>query len=464
MALEVLKRAKTLIEEEISRNLYVAEPDLHDTRGDRHLLVWGGLGQWVVVDRDAADFIQLFHYGNTWTSALQHYSRMKGVELESARIGARQLHKELLSRGILRHEQGQSIPKDETIKIANVSLNITNRCNLSCPWCYNRKRKTTEMPIEFLMRRIAQSRFMYTKDASFIILGGEPFIDAERLMYAIRKAESVFQRPVLLSTNGTLLNRDIIRKLSRRSVEIQVSLDSPFPERHNAIRGEGVYEKAVSNVRNLVKAGVYTILSMVYTRDNLDEFEDYLTLGMELGVNEVRFIPLRLIGGGLKYTDRVPDQYLAFQHLVCVLEKRPEFKKLLGRDFFSIAMSMCRYSSRRINCGLGYKTVFIDADGKIYPCPNHVSPGNICGSLEHNSLAGIVMESDVMHRFRETFRVTNYPRCQSCAFRAWCAGDCQGEVMALGRRAGAPSPHCFELQKLYREMLWLIADGFRLSN
>ena len=285
-----------------------------------------------------------------------------------------------------------------------------------------------------------------------------------RICFIPRAAESIFQRPVLVSTNGTLIDDAVINKLASHNVEVQVSLDSPYPEKHNALRGAGVYEKAVENVKKLVNAGVYTILSMVYTRDNLQEFEDYMTLGLELGVHEVRFIPLRLIGGGVRFIEAAPDQYLTFLHLHDILERRPVFKRLLGRDFFSIALTMCRYSAQRINCGLGYKTVFIDADGKVFPCPNHVSSRFMCGNLQENDLVEIVRESPAMNQVRRMFHVEKYTRCRSCAFRMWCAGDCRGEVMALTNDPAAPSPHCTELRKLYKEMLWLIADGITLFD
>jgi radical SAM protein with 4Fe4S-binding SPASM domain len=220
-----------------------------------------------------------------------------------------------------------------------------------------------------------------------------------------------------------------------------------------------VFDKAVAGVRRLVEAGLYTTLSMVYTRHNTADFEPYLDLALELGVDEARFIPMRIIGKGLEHRSASPDQLQAFTRLVEVLERRPELTGLLKRDWFSITMTVCRFSSPRTGCGIGRKVVFVDADGTLYPCPNHVRPEHACGSLERTPLADLVLRSEVMTRLRDLYQVSRYAGCTTCAFRHWCAGDCRGEVLAATSDPLAPSPHCEELKEVMRRMLWLIASG-----
>ena len=422
-------------------------------------MVWGELAQWLLVDEDLAGLLGLFDGGRNLGRVLREHARRSKRPVRDIRLEALKIVEELHRRGILSPNATVRPIEPEPVKIANVTVNLTNRCNLHCAWCYNAARTTDEMPVETLMDAVERGKGILEPNGSFIILGGEPLIDADRLSYALRRAEDVFRPASLISTNGTLLTGSAVEKLRSRRVEVQVSLDSHRADRHDAIRGRGVFEKAVAGIRRLVDAGVTTIVSMVFTRESMDEFEPYLDLALKLGVNEARFIPLRTIGFGLTHRDARPDFAASFEHLMGILGRRPELRRLLRRDFFSIAMTLCRYSTPRTGCGIARKVIFIDADGCVYPCPNHVRPEYLCGDLREAALSEIILRSPVLQALRRQYRVANYGRCRDCAFRYWCAGDCRGEVLATMGDATAESPHCQELQQMFRQMLWLIAQG-----
>jgi len=315
------------------------------------------------------------------------------------------------------------------------------------------------MDVEALVSALRRDRDLLTTDASLIVLGGEPLLAPERLLALADGAGELFSAPILVSTNGTLLTSRLVSDLARRNLEVQVSLDSHRAERHDAGRGPGTFRKATEGIRRLVDSAVPTTLSMVYSRENFRDFEPYLALALSLGASEARFIPLRAIGGGMDHTHLRPNQLDAFEHLVDLLGRRPELRPLLRRDYFSIFMTICRYSLPRTGCGIGRKVIFVDADGTVYPCPNHVEPEFACGSLPGESLAGLVHDSPVMKAMRERYVVSNYSRCRTCPFRHWCAGDCRGEVLSLTKDPAAPSPHCAELRRLFVEMIWLLAAG-----
>jgi len=441
--------------------LEAREASLHEERGGRHLFVWGDLGQWLVVDAEAAILLRCFAESRSVERALTEYSRTVNKTLDVAVQEAMPVVDALVQRSILGSPPPSPSPPEERLRVSNLTFNITNRCNLRCPWCYNPRSDDNEIPVPDLMNWLDDGAEALDGDAAFIILGGEPFLDEPRLLATVRGTRERLTGEILVSTNGTLLGDQAPKTLAAADATVQVSLDSPFPERHDAIRGKRVFERAVSTTKRLIDAGVHTVLSMVLTQSSVEELEAYFDLAVEIGAHEVRFIPLRRIGCGVECSNVAPDLSACFQRLVEILQRRPELARLLHRDFFSILMTVCRFSRLRSNCGIARRCLFVDADGDIFPCPNHRGTEHTCGNVRTTPLARLLENSTVLNALRSQYHFDHMPTCARCAFRYWCAGDCRAEALATTGDAGAPSPYCDSIKNIMKEMFWLIADGWQ---
>jgi len=440
------------------RALTAVSPDFHEKRGDKHLLVWGGLGRWLVVDDDLWRLLGLLNGRRRLARALEQHARSVGRSRGPVEAEARPVLAELEAMGILTRTSRPADPPTESLGIANVTLNLTNRCNLSCPFCYNTTENKKELPVERLTQALYEGRGILDPGASLIILGGEPTLQMDRLERLLEGTAHLFTPRPTLSTNGTRLTSDHVRRLAKHRLEVQVSLDSPTAAGHDALRGEGTFEAAIQGVERLVAAEIPTILSMVFTASNIGEFEAYIDLALKVGAREARFIPLRLMGRGAEMGSDLPDLVQAFEVLAEILSRRPELGRLLRRDFFSILKTVCGHAGARSGCGVGARVIFIDADGRIFPCPNHRQEKLCLGSLADGGLEDLVRGSDVMEEVRQAYRVDNYPGCSGCPFRYWCAGDCRGEALNITGDPFASPPHCDELKALIPRLLWLMAD------
>ncbi len=439
--------------------LHAEPPDLCQQRGAAWLLVWGDLAQWLVVDEELRGLLGRFDGRSELKRVLQRQAKASRRPLAALEAEALPLVEDLLERGILRREARSEPPPEEPLSIANLTLNLTNRCNLRCTHCYNRGHHSPDAPIEALVAGIQGARALLDEDASLVVLGGEPLLDPARLLALLDGCDGLFgQRPVI-STNGTTVTPELARALAARRVEVQVSLDHHLAQQHDPIRGAGSFDAALTGVQHLLEAGVYTILCRVYARGDETWLEPYLDLAWTLGVQEVRLIPLRGVGLGATQPERLPDQHAVQRSLLALLERRPELAGLLARDWFSIAATLLGRGRGRTSCGIGRRVLLVDADGTVYPCPNHTTPPFAAGSLLEQDLASILRDSPVFTHVRQRYDSARYRRCRSCPFRGWCAGDCRGEVIALGGEPGDPSPHCAELRAVYTELLWLTASG-----
>lgn len=440
--------------------LFFQLPTLHSTKGDSHLLVWGESASWIVIDTEAYQLLKRFDGKKSIGRIIVEHAAQYKIKPEHVAQQASGLIDECLRRKILSSSSRKFEVGDEPVEIANITLNLTNRCNLKCAFCYNEVRKGREVTASEVISFLKKGKGVLSKDASLIVLGGEPFFRPQALFDLIDYSADELTLALMVSTNGTLITDDIVTSLSKRKVDVQISLDSYLQKKHDALRGKGVFEKAVDAAKRLVEAKVHTILSMVYDANNIDEMESYLDLALSLNVDEARFIPLRNAGAAVKHDPSArPNQIKVFEHLLGILERRPNVRRLLKRDFFSIAMIKCRSSSSSISCGIGRRVIFLDADGSIYPCPNHVSDIYKLGNIIENTLSEILHHTKRMQEIRDKYRIDRYTKCAKCAFRRWCAGDCRGEVLSVTGDPLAPSVHCSELKKMYTRILWLIAAG-----
>lgn len=437
----------------------VPRPDWEEQREDRHLLVWSSIPAWMVVDNEFRTFLRYVEHPTPLGSAIRAVAQQ--LELSEAEVAAAipLLLEKLRGLRIIDDRAPAAASDVPYLQISNVTLNVTNRCNLSCSWCYNRPVHDDMAPMDVIMDAVAAGKDNLAPGASLMLLGGEPFLEEKRLFQAIERGQQVFDTPVMLSTNGTLISDRSVALLAGQRVSVQVSLDSAVESKNAAVRGPGTLGKVIRSIERLRRANVSTVLCKVYTsEDNEEDFEAYLDLASDLGVTEVRFIPLRLVGRAALSPTRAPNQMAAFRQLSAVLERRPELASLLGRDFFSIAVTACLMGVARHNCGVGERVVFVDADGAVYPCPNHRFPRFYCGNLLETTLATILMQSEPMRWVRSAYTVERMPICSNCPFRLWCAGDCRGEIYQSAGNPEALSPHCGEYRELYPELLWLISN------
>ena len=77
----------------------------------------------------------------------------------------------------------------------------------------------------------------------FNIGGGEPFMRPDFLDLM----DYAHQKGIVtcISTNGTLIDKDVARRLDNKLVYIQVSLDGATAGSNDVIRGQGSFDKAL---------------------------------------------------------------------------------------------------------------------------------------------------------------------------------------------------------------------------
>jgi len=185
-----------------------------------------------------------------------------------------------------------------------VTIAVNHDCNARCVHCSAFRRNgdgtlTTEQWCDL----IDQCAGMGITD--IIVTGGEPLLrpDLEVIIRRIVENDCVAD----LFTNGSLLTEENLEKIRRAGCDtVFVSLDSPFPEEHDRLRGTpGLYHRALEGIRRAVDMGMAVGISTYMTRESIHSgyHHRFLRLCKELGVRELTVFDVVPTGKYLKRDD-----------------------------------------------------------------------------------------------------------------------------------------------------------------
>lgn len=439
------------------RPLTVRRPDYEEQRDGNHLFIWRDLPCWMIVDHELRSLLAAVEAG----SSVNELTASQSPEQEKATLQALgRLHE----MGIVSDGQNGTVPAGATPDsgVANVSINVTARCNLRCRYCYNLDSLTTDAAAELSADEITgfldSIRPHLTRDCSLTLLGGEPLLYPEKTL-ALARYGRKYGHQTIVSTNGHCVTEDFAKAARRNRLEVQVSLDGPTADLHDRIRGEGAFERTLGGIRTLVSQRAFTIVSLVCHKENLHFLEQFYALARELGVTEARFIPLKRLGGACKAGLEPADPKDVILAATAMLREHPEFRPLLGRDAFSIQATTCARSLRQPSCGTGLRTFLLDANGDLYPCLNtHVPELRVANIRDPRfEFAPLWIQSPILSRVRHETSVENTRnKCYNCVVKYWCLGYCRGETLQTRGSLAERAADCRRHREATLEMFWLL--------
>jgi len=186
-------------------------------------------------------------------------------------------------------------------------------CNLHCDYCCVRsspKVPRRELGLARVQRIAREAAELGVKE--IFVTGGEPFLlaDIGDILAACSAAA-----PTTVLTNGMLFvgrRLQTLRSLPSERLTLQISLDSPTPERHDRHRGKGTWEQAWKGVERARADGFRVRLAATVSTDQeAEEFRRFLDVHQIREEDRViRRIALRGVateGVALARADLVPE-------------------------------------------------------------------------------------------------------------------------------------------------------------
>lgn len=317
----------------------------------------------------------------------------------------------------------------------NLTWEVTFACNLRCRHCLSASAEpapdelTTDEALDLVDQLHAAGVFQVNFG------GGEPFLrpDFEQIL------EACHTRGIMtcISTNGTLLDAGLVERLSRtRLVAIQVSLDGARQDTCDAIRGKGVFDRAIKALKLLAASPIPTSINTVLTTQNADKIPAMYRLAKDLGVS-LRISRFRPSGRGADNWEELrpnPSQLLSFSDW---LANSADVRT--GDSFFSLT-SQERQGLGLNLCGAAKLTCCVGPTGNMHPCAFLQSDRFKAGSLRDNTFQEIWDNSEIY----ESFRGLRIHSCEDCQRFDQCHGGCPAVAYHLKNDIEGGDPECLE--------------------
>ena len=365
---------------------------------------------------------------------------------------------QLLTRDIYR-DFVLDFKKRKTV-VKALCLHIAHDCNLACRYCFAEEG-------EYHGRRALMSYEVGKKALDFLVansgnrehlevdfFGGEPLLNwkvVKQLVEYGRSLEEANHKKFrfTLTTNGVLLNDEIMEFCNREMSNVVLSLDGrrEINDKMRPFRnGSGSYDMIVPKFQKFAESRGQKnyYVRGTFTRNNLDFADDVIHYA-DLGFQQMSMEPV-VAEPEMDYAIReedIPQILEEYDKLAVEYIKRK--KEGRGFNFFHFMIDLnagpC-VAKRMAGCGSGTEYLAVTPWGDLYPC--HQFVGN------EEFLLGNVDMGIVNEEIRNEFKLCNvYAKesCKDCFARFYCSGGCSANSYNFsGSINGAYEIGC-EMQK-----------------
>ena len=335
-------------------------------------------------------------------------------------------------------------------------LHVAHTCNLNCSYCFASQGKyhgeralmSYEVGKQALDFLVAHSGTRRNLEVDFF--GGEPLMNFDVVKRLVAYARSIEKEKnknfrFTLTTNGMLIDDDVIEFANRECHNVVLSLDGRR-EVHDRFRvdyaGHGSWDRIVPKFQKLVQArgGKNYYMRGTFTHQNPDFLKDIEAM-LDLGFTELSMEPVVCDPkdpSALTEEDKavVMKQYELLADLM--LRRRKEGKPFTFYHYMiDLTGGPCIYK-RISGCGSGTEYMAVTPWGDLYPCHQFVG--------EEMFRLGDVWQGVTQPETQAEFAACNVyarPECRACWARLYCSGGCAANAYhATGSVTGVYAYGC----------------------
>lgn len=409
--------------------------------GEYNIVIDVCSGALHIVDDPTYDIISMFEASNRDTVISKTAEKYKDISLDEieecyAQVAGLKESGKLFTEDTFEPMAGTLKAKTSGV-VKALCLHIAHTCNLNCSYCFASQGKyhgeralmsfeVGKRALDFLIENSGTRRNL---EVDFF--GGEPLMNFDVVKKLVEYARSIEKEKnknfrFTLTTNGVLVDKDVIDFANREMSNVVLSLDGR-KEVHDLYRvdysGNGSWDKIVPKFQEFVKArgGKNYYMRGTFTHANPDFLEDIKTM-LDLGFTELSMEPVVAAEGdpaALTEADK-PIVLKQYEELARLMLKRDKE----GRPFtfyhymIDLKGGPCIYK-RISGCGSGTEYMAVTPWGDLYPCHQFVGDekfklGDIWKGVDNTAVQNEFASCNVYAR----------EDCRDCWAKLYCSGGC----------------------------------------
>lgn len=331
-------------------------------------------------------------------------------------------------------------------KLSTLILPITAQCNLACPYCFAQTSKGNFNFRSFSNEDIDELlSILYKKIGSdpvvLVFFGGEPLIKFDVIRHTVDTVNTKYKDKMKVSysvtTNGTLLTKDIINFLKENHFAVLLSIDGPdneFNLRHFK-NGKPSIHRVLERIKMMKEAKMDFEIRATITSNNPYIVETYKFLE----ALEVKFTAAFAYSSENKSHKELTDynseslkninkslSILLDYYRIKIEKKEPIYNSVLLE---TLEMIECRVKREKIcAAGLAYHTILYNGD--MYSCAHLMNDSKYKIGNIKNFEEGILKP-----HFTLPTKLNEIKGCEDCWVKNLCVGGCPSQKILTGRNS-----------------------------
>ena len=348
-------------------------------------------------------------------------------------------------------------------------LNVTDRCNLICEYCYVNSNKNKKTITLNKAHKILKELINLPNERVHILFhGGEPLLEIDLIekLYNYAKTEvKKLNKHITFSiqSNGTIFNDQILEFLKNKDVKFSISFDvdkNTQNKLRKTISGKGSYNQVIKTLEKLSKNNIHPHVNVVVSKDNYKKIDNFFSIFKKYNITSFALNPLFGFGRSkvgiseLYYficMKKLLEKLIAYNKTTDnkIYERNINFlvKNLINLDYSYMCLSS--------PCGAGVATLSIDPEGNIFPCDELVGCSEFfCGNIDNKNLRGVLKRAPIKKCKARTIK--NIKECKSCIWAHYCTAGCLSKSYHFNCSSCSKSNLCNYYKKMLKYLLYLV--------
>lgn len=333
----------------------------------------------------------------------------------------------------------------------NLTLHLTDACNLNCAYCVHEKRE--RFMTADIVRAACKLAFSQGTKAGLCFFGGEPLLCKDLICDALdecRKLEKQTGIPFSskMTTNGILLDDAFLARAKAENMGIGLSFEGLGQDIcRNFADGSGSFDIVSEKAKLLLQYLPFSAALMTIAPQAVSKFAASVRYLCDLGFHNIN--ATIALGKKVNWTDadmaalETQMREIAAYYADCFLKHKPFYFS----PFDSKIIECIKGYNPAERCHLGFRQMPVAVDGNIYACTQFIGDADYCIG---NAFDGLDKEK----QYQIAAKASIPASCKECELRTRCTNSCG----CVNRLETGDERKVSPLQCTYERMIISIAD------